>query len=251
MSVSELVVHRLTLEALIFHAATSVPFQPPVDQQSSLDRAIRLAERTLEDTFGADIPACARSLVLGTRPKLFVLVREISLLHRESEKYVVDRSRCLMLQRTLSHIEAELSRYHGSASNGMLEAQEVPAISHRNTAEGVTPIIGPRLYVISANILLADMLQRTEQGGSIPALVMDGVRLVVQLEPSHDYYAEYYGWPIYVLARFVPDEQARDCLLAQVRAFWRETRSGTMKRLTKILEGQKFHYYDPLELECI
>jgi hypothetical protein len=72
---------------------------------------------------------------------------------------------------------------------------------------------------------------------SIPGLVSEGVQLVGSLQPAIDYYAEYYGWPIYVLVRFASRKQDRDILLARVEAFYEATRNGTMARLAEMLRG--------------
>jgi hypothetical protein len=103
------------------------------------------------------------------------------------------------------------------------------------------------LYILAAEILLADMVHGTHNNHlnndmqspttSMDGRVGEGVRLVGLLQPSTDYYAEYYGWPIYVLAKFASRIQDRDILLTRVEAFCEATRNGTMARLADMLRG--------------
>jgi hypothetical protein len=184
------------------------------------------------------------SPVLGVEPQLFVLVRELSLMHREYEQ----SNRHLQRGETLSAMQEQLSIYRriywtglGNFPNSSLEDRASAFPAYTDAGGTNPPFIGPLLYITAAGILLsdisgnADVVDHISPALSIPELVLEGVRLVRQLEPTKDYYAEYYGWPIYVLAKFVTHEQDRKCLLDQVNAFWQETRSGTMARLADIL----------------
>ncbi|KAL4862816.1 fungal-specific transcription factor domain-containing protein [Aspergillus spectabilis] len=238
-------IRRVMLEAFIFHATTSIPFQPFADQQSNLNVAMRLAESKLEGMFSEGTPAYPDSPVLGVPPKLFVLIREISLMHREHELSHVDYNRHLQLWQSLNSMGEQLSRHRYLYSAGAyclesttMENETPPLSAPWVTTCGSDPfLIGPKLYIIAANILLANMLKdaRDHFTRTIPELVRDGVQLVSQLQPPKDYYAEYYGWPIYVLAKFVSCKQDQNCLLSQVNAFWKATRSGTMARLADML----------------
>ncbi|BCS28114.1 uncharacterized protein APUU_61162A [Aspergillus puulaauensis] len=240
---------RIVLEGFVFHAATSVPFQPLSDQQSNLDWTMRFAQTKLESMFSEGSAVKPDSPVLGVEPKLFVLVRELSLMHREYEQSHADcNNPRLQRGQTLSAMQEQLSVYRRLYSTAPCRSPNYLAPRTQTLSSGYADasgnnplLIGPLLYITAAEILLSDILgNATAQNHfvsalSIPGLVLEGVELVRQLDPTKDYYAEYYGWPIYVLAKFVSREQDRKCLLSQVNAFWQETRSGTMARLADIL----------------
>lgn len=231
---------RLVLEGFIFHTATSVPFQPLSDQQSNLDEAMRLAQSRLASMFSEGTGENPDSPVLGVEPQLFVLVRELSLMHREYEQSGLGRNRRLQRGQTLSAMQEQLSQYRRLYSKPPYDFQGYSALSP-GTSDNSPLFVGPLLYITAAEILLSEISGNTaavdhiSPALSVPNLVLEGVQLVKQLEPTKDYYAEYYGWPIYVLAKFVTHDQDRKCLLSQVNAFWQETRSGTMARLADIL----------------
>lgn len=101
LSESEATMLRLILEASIFHAATSIPFQQPLAQPAAVDSAFSLAERTLEESFPTEISLCPSSPILGVPPKLFGYIREILLIHQRSPVERVDVMRCYELEQTL------------------------------------------------------------------------------------------------------------------------------------------------------
>lgn len=211
---------------------------------------MRFAQSKLENMVSERSAANPDSPVLGVEPKLFGLVRELSLMHREYELSHVDCNNPRLQQaQTLSAIQEQLSvcrRLYSTApchsSNILAPRTQASSSSVYTDAGGDNPLlIGPLLCITAAEILLSDILGNATSRDdflpalSIPELVLEGVELVRQLDPTKDYYAEYYGWPIYVLAKFVSREQDRKCLFSQVNAFWQETRSGTMARLADIL----------------
>jgi hypothetical protein len=275
---------RVVLEGFIFHSATSVPFDPLPDYHTSnLDAAIRIAEGALNTVSNdADqLLAHPESPVLGAPPGLFVLVREISLMHREYEVRGADYDPQYQSWQGLNAVGERLSQYrylyHKGLSSTRFSSQSSnffsPPKSPRKTSQRLAgasyshhtptatdtattygagsnndpPSLGPTLYILAAEILLADMLRGThnlnpptsglQTLASIPSLVSEGVQLVSLLQPATDYYAEYYGWPIYVLARFASRKQDRAILLTRVEAFYEATRNGTMARLAEMLRG--------------
>lgn len=209
---------------------------------------MQLAESRLEHMFSQGTDHNPDSPVLGVDPKLFVLIRELSLMHREHELSDLGSNPRLQHGQTLSRMQDQLPLYRRLYSTAIyrcpgslsIQPETGPSSAYKN--ESTNPfLIGPLLYITAAGILLSDILGNVTSPEyyasalSIPELVQEGVQLVSQLEPTKDYYAEYYGWPIYVLAKFVLFEQDRKCLLSQVNAFWQQTRSGTMARLADIL----------------
>ncbi|KAL3492461.1 hypothetical protein BJX62DRAFT_250655 [Aspergillus germanicus] len=229
---------RIVLEGFIFHSATSVPFDPPPNHQTvNLDLAIELAQVGLLEH--ADSP------VLGAPPGLFVLIRKISLVHREHNLRRADYD--CRLQRC-QELHAQLSQYRYLHQKGAFSTEFSDITDGGGTTPSNNPAsLGPMLYIVAAEILLADMLRGThnlnlpnsglQTPTSISGLVSEGVQLVGLLQPATDYYAEYYGWPIYVLARFASRKQDRDILLVRVEAFCEATRNGTMARLADMLRG--------------
>ncbi|KAL3448440.1 hypothetical protein BJX65DRAFT_306879 [Aspergillus insuetus] len=258
---------RVVLEGFIFHSATSVPFDPPLDHQTAdLDFAIQLAQSAL-DTMSDPADGLLEhpeSPVLGAPPGFFVLVREISLIHREYELCRADYHRRLQLWQEINAVGKRLSRYrvlyHTKVSSTRFSTQsdrrDAPTTTDTAARDSTTSrnnpsSLGPALYMLAAEILLVDMLRGTHalnhpNSGmqtlpSIPSLVSEGVQLVSLLQPAADYYAEYYGWPIYVLARFAPRKHYRDILLTRVEAFCDATRNGTMARLADMLRGNPLY----------
>ncbi|GES65997.1 C6 zinc finger domain protein [Aspergillus terreus] len=230
LSPQEQLMRRVTLEAFIFHAATSVSFQPLPDQDPNVELALTLAEHALQGVFSRGTPNHSDSPVLGVPPRLFLDIREISLMHmKHDEEY--NPIHYLRLLSDIEAIEKELLANCNSDPNGPISVDlTVPAINRLATygprpCASDTFLLGPQLYLVSAKILLTDMSQRYNHMCSydMHELVREGMRLVDQLQPSVDYYAEYYSWPIHVLARFVSSQHGRDLLLAKVQEFWEET----------------------------
>ncbi|CEL01783.1 hypothetical protein ASPCAL01361 [Aspergillus calidoustus] len=240
---------HVVMEGFIFHAATSVPFNPlPEQQTANLNPAIQLAQGALDTMPSrADTLGHPDSPVLGAPPGLFVLVREISLMHRAYELRRADDDGRLQ---PCQELKAQLSQYRSLYQKG-LSLTGFPDTANTAVGAGTTSsnnpaFLGPTLYIIAAEILLADMLRATHNGHhhnsmqtpfNIPSLVSEGVRLVSLLQPATDYYAEYYGWPIYVLVRFASRQRDRGLLLSRVEAFREATRNGTMARLAAMLRG--------------
>lgn len=226
---------RLLLEAFIFHSVTSIPFQQPVEQCAVIDSAFSLAERRLETIYfdfdvcvhsGAGTDGATYSPVLGVPPRLFGYIREIALMY---QRYQVDGVVCINRCYALERVLGEWEQQH---------------------TMGVTPLSpGPRLYILASRILLHRLInsalgttapnvnKNTSRDEIIQSLVSDGITLITHLQPSTDYYAEYYCWPILVVGMSALRQVERECLLGKVLEFWKMTRNGTMRRLVNILEG--------------
>lgn len=226
---------RLLLEAFIFHSVTSIPFQQPVEQCAVIDSAFSLAERRLETLYfdfdlcmhsGAGVDVATYSPVLGVPPRLFGYIREVALMYQKYQgNGVVDIGRCYALEHVLGQWE------------------------HQHTVGFTALSPGPRLYILASRILLhrlircapcittRDINTNTNRDASIQNLVSDGIILIIHLQPSTDYYAEYYCWPILVVGMWALRLGERECLLGKVLEFWKVTRNGTMRRLIDILDG--------------
>ena len=220
---------HLMLEAFIFHATTSIPFQQPLVQSAVIDSTFPLAEHALEESSRRSETCLYASSIIGVPPKLFGYIREIVLMHQRHSVEGVDILRCYELELILDYWDgnqtslARLPSYH-EASPGTL-------------------LLGPKLYILASRILLKCLINLSSSPTSIKihtdthisSLVSDGVFFITQLQPSKDYYAEYYCWPILVVGMSTVDQLDRECLLSQIMAFWKATRNGTMRRLVDIL----------------
>lgn len=229
LSKSDTTMLHLMLEAFIFHATTSIPFQQPLVQSAVIDSTFPLAEHALEESSRRSETCLYASSIIGVPPKLFGYIREIVLMHQRHSVEGVDILRCYELELILDYWDgnqtslARLPSYH-EASPGTL-------------------LLGPKLYILASRILLKCLINLSSSPTSIKihtdthisSLVSDGVFFITQLQPSKDYYAEYYCWPILVVGMSTVDQLDRECLLSQIMAFWKATRNGTMRRLVDIL----------------
>lgn len=218
---------RVILEAFIFHATTSIPFQQTTEQPEPVEAALSLAETRLQEMYRWKVPVYPESPVLGAPPKLFVYAREIALMHERSCAEGIDIARCHELQQLLSQF----------SQSGAEELHPSPEDDRLVTATHKPLLLGPRLYILVSNILLKHMINNSSSiaDGSLQELVCEGMRLVSELDPSTDYYAEYYCWPMVVLGTYTTDSTHRNCILSQAMAFWKATRNGTMRRLVDML----------------
>ncbi|OJJ31458.1 hypothetical protein ASPWEDRAFT_32090 [Aspergillus wentii DTO 134E9] len=240
-SQTEAVTQRLILEAFIFHTATSIPFQPATNS-ALIDSAFSLAEYNLEAFFHPETPLHAGSPVLGVPPRLFGYIREVALMYREYPVEGVNVIRCCELEYTLRQWDKETVTK--CLSYGEMDTQNLldPILSFNTPTNSPNALLlGPRLYVLAARILLNRMTsseshtKNTNTNPCYRALVSEAMNLASQLQPSSDYFAEYYGWPFFVLGISVTQKSDRDCLMSQIWAFWEATRNGTMRRLVDML----------------
>lgn len=229
LSKSDTTMLHLMLEAFIFHATTSIPFQQPLVQSAIIDSTFPLAERALEQSFRRSETCLYASSIIGVPPKLFGYIREIVLMHQRHSVEGADILRCYELELILNYWDKD----HTS----------LPRLPSYHEASPETLSLGPKLYILASRILLRCLINLSSNPTSteihtnahILSLVSDGVFLITQLQPSTDYYAEYYCWPILVVGISTVDKLDRQCLLSQVMAFWKATRNGTMRRLVDIL----------------
>ncbi|KAE8143609.1 hypothetical protein BDV38DRAFT_885 [Aspergillus pseudotamarii] len=226
-SEAEINTARVILEAFIFHATTSIPFQQTRRQPEPVEAALSLAETRLQEMYRWKVPVYPESPVLGAPPKLFVYAREIALMHERSSAEGIDIARCHELQQLLSQF----------SQTGVEELHPSPEGDRLVTTTHTPLLLGPRLYIVVSNILLKHMINNnsTIADDSLQELVCEGMRLVSELDPSIDYYAEYYCWPMVVLGTYTTDSAHRNCLVSQAMAFWKATRNGTMRRLVDML----------------
>ncbi|KAB8216341.1 fungal-specific transcription factor domain-containing protein [Aspergillus novoparasiticus] len=226
-SESETNMARVILEAFIFHATTCIPFQQTTKQPEPVEAALSLAETRLQEMYRWKVPVHPESPVLGAPPKLFVYAREIALMHERSSVEGIDIARCYELQQLLSHFN----------ECGFEESTHSSEYDQLATTTYTPLLLGPRLYIVVSKILLEHMINNNSSttDTSLQELVCEGIRLVSKLDPSTDYYAEYYCWPMVVLGTYTTDSAHRKCLLSQAMAFWKATRNGTMRRLVDML----------------
>ncbi|KAB8230235.1 Zn(II)2Cys6 transcription factor [Aspergillus alliaceus] len=231
-SEADTAIARLMLEAFIFHATTSIPFQQTMEQPEPVEAALSIAESRLQKMFRWRVPIYPESPVLGAPPKLFVYAREIALMHERSSTEGVDIERCYELQDLLSQLGEDFKEPQPLSEDNVVHSTEDDRIF---TSFRTPLLLGPRLYIVVSKILLRHMTNSLTPDSSLAELVCEGMYLVNQLDPLADYYAEYYGWPMVVLGTYTTDSTQRTCLLAKAVAFWKATRNGTMRRLVDML----------------
>ncbi|KAE8151573.1 fungal-specific transcription factor domain-containing protein [Aspergillus avenaceus] len=230
---------RVILEAFIFHATTSIPFQRTTKHPELVEAALSLAQEALHGTYVWKAPGHPESPVLGVHPKLFLYIREITLLHERFLKGYSDLPRCLQLRDLIdlwdsNAVGGHPDWYH-SLENQAIDVNTLGSSSNSNLQLSLS--VGPQLYIIVAKALIGRMINAVSSthDDTFQRLVREGVDLVRQLKPSTDYYAEYYCWPILVLGSYTTEEEDRACLLRQAQEFWKATRNGTMQRLVGML----------------
>ncbi|KAI9041845.1 uncharacterized protein KD926_006390 [Aspergillus affinis] len=194
-SATDLAMDRVILEAFIFHTSTSIPFQQQEASPVDIDLAFSLAEEKLEDESHRTMVDHSHSPILGVPPRLFAHIREIALMYQGSPRNV-DILRCYELMEIVSELETDMHGSHqfvrGNLSQGNLVYK--------------TASVGPRLYTLASKLLLDRMIciVSGSSPATAPQLLEEAFDLVNQLQPSTDYYAEYYGWPFQVLGASPP-----------------------------------------------
>ncbi|OGM44995.1 hypothetical protein ABOM_005796 [Aspergillus bombycis] len=156
---------RVILEAFIFHATTSIPFQQTIKPPEPVETALSLAETKLQEMYRWKEPVYHESPVLGAPPKLFVYAREIALMHERSSAEGIDVARCHELQRLLSRL-----------SDCGIEEPHPPSETDWLAPTTYTPLLlGPRLYIIVSKILLEHMINNNSAtaGSDLPELVRE------------------------------------------------------------------------------
>ncbi|KIW87921.1 uncharacterized protein Z519_11506 [Cladophialophora bantiana CBS 173.52] len=240
----------LTLESFIFHVATSIPFQDPAPTSALVDEVFVKAQLVLERLWLERTLNYPYSPVLGVPPMLFLYVRQVALVYSQFRSRRFDVRQCHRLEQDLrwwSHDNIADS-YIVNIISSTDSANEDPSLSLLSDLQNSTQsFFGPKLYILAAKILLRRMVAHSsEMGGqclstSLSTLLSQEMALVRSIEPSVDYFAEYYCWPFYCLGVSIDDPQAREMLVNKIMAFWKAKRNGTMKRLADILTDHWKH----------
>ncbi|KAH0847646.1 hypothetical protein AYO21_02924 [Fonsecaea monophora] len=235
----------LTLEAFIFHAATSIPFQHPSPTPPGLvDEVFVDAQLILEQLWLENTMNYSLSPVLGAPPMLFSYVRQVALMYSQFRSRRFDIGRCYRL-------DQDLRQWSDENIPNSDAVKVVDSASYPNQDLSLSLLIdpnitnqsyfGPKLYSFAARLLLRNMIAHSLglRGQLLSTHLSDLLSimmlLVRHIEPSVDYFAEYYAWPFYCFGVCVDDEQARELLMSKIMGFWKTTRNGTMRRLADIL----------------
>lgn len=233
-------IKRSLLESFIFHAATSIPFQAGVRQSKTIDEAFALAQNCLEIQTLNESCLQRSSPVLGAPPELFRLVRQVGLLYQSSQQGPVDLVECYQLEREL--MRWDCSRIQDICSSVSIEDGHTrnnlgSSCSGRGHEDVL--LLGPRIYHLASRILIREVIntQRGKLECSADDLVSEALHLIDRLQPSLDYFADYYSWPFFAVGVCTTDHHARQCLMNKILAFWETTKNGTMQRLKGLLTG--------------
>jgi hypothetical protein len=231
--------HRLVYEAFIFHVATSLPFQYHTMHPGEVDLAFALAEDKLGRHFNSSLPCYPDSPVLGAPPRLFRCIYTIYRLYQDSSRDGLDHDIFQKLQNDLLQWDQSKAAPSACEHDGMEHNLEKCDLGpwHQVVRKGKTALIGPQLYLLGCRILLQRMVcsNNRRAHSTIGQLIQEGMDAVKQLQPDIDYFAEYYCWPFYVLGTSLQHATDRECLMAQILAFYEATNNGTMRRLSEIL----------------
>jgi hypothetical protein len=131
----------------------------------------------------------------------------------------------------MEYSSAELSTQKGNET-------PVPSTANRNgQALGQSTVIGPKLYVLGSRVLLQRMAGAVLAPKDIGAegLIPEAMRVIQQLQPKTDYYADYYCWPLLAIGINLFSSSDRDLLMSQASAFWKATNNPTMRRVIDML----------------
>lgn len=247
--------HRLARESFIFHVTTSLPFRdevaivdPPFSAagacQFEIDSALGLAEEAIREHFHVDMFSYPNSPVLGFPPQLFRCIHTVYRLYQTSNSDQVSLQLCQRLHNDLcrwdTRLEASLTEL-SSVDLGTTKGNETATatIEHRQSQPlDQSTLIGPKLYILGCRVLLQRMID-----AGLPAsvdmgadeLCHRGMKLIRQLQPRRDYFADYYCWPLLVIGINLRSSCDRDLLLTQALAFWKATNNPTMRRLIDML----------------
>lgn len=234
---------RLVYESFIFHAATSLPFHGCKSSTSNIESAFSLAENHLSQYFHIPLLAHPESPVLGVAPRLFRCSFAIYRLYQRSSPSECNKELIHSFELELNQWDRWTSTAAPLDEPSVLPNDENQCFHeaheswHRMLEKRRNATIGPRLYFLGCRILLQRMLNldRSRPDPVVDSLLREAMCAVQNLQPTLDYFAEYYCWPFYVLGTQLVESSDRDCLLAQIEAFWEATNNGTMKRLSEIL----------------
>ncbi|RMZ81715.1 hypothetical protein DV737_g2419, partial [Chaetothyriales sp. CBS 132003] len=148
----------LSLEAFVFHVATSIPFQDPFPTPALVNEVFPRALLILEQLWLESKMDYPYSPVLGAPPMLFAYVRQVALFYSQFRSQTLDVRQCQSL-------EEDLKRW--SDDNNIADSYTVNVVDFADFADaslGLTcpsdrqdasqSFFGPKLYVLAARILL-------------------------------------------------------------------------------------------------
>jgi hypothetical protein len=245
---------RLVHESFIFHVTTSLPFQSPatIDAQAlsttgayqyEIESALSLAEEALSDHFDVGMFSQPSSPVLGFPPQLFRCIYTVYRLYQTSSSDEVSMHLCQRLDNDLcrwdKRLEASSAELFSPDSSTKKANEGFNSMNahHSSHALHQSRLIGPKLYILGCRVLLRRMrgvdLASVEVGAE--GLTHQGMRMIQQLQPKKDYYADYYCWPFLAIGINLRSPTDREMLLAKALAFWKATNNPTMRRLIDML----------------
>ncbi|OOQ88925.1 hypothetical protein PEBR_09864 [Penicillium brasilianum] len=246
--------YRLVRESFIFHVTTSLPFRdgiitarsPPSTDDScyfEIESALSLAEEEIRENFCADKIFHPYSPVLGFPPRLFRCIYTVWRLYQTSKFDQPSMHLCRQLEKDLCRWDSRLAASVMEYSRAELTTQKGNETPVRSTANrngqalNRSTAIGPKLYILGSRVLLQRMvgagLAPTDIGAE--ELIHQAMRVIQQLQPTTDYYADYYCWPLFAIGINLCSSSDRDLLIAQASAFWKATNNPTMRRVIDML----------------
>lgn len=246
--------YRLVRESFIFHVTTSLPFRDGIITARSLpstddscyfeiESALSLAEEEIRENFCVDKIFHPYSPVLGFPPRLFRCIYTVWRLYQTSKFDQPSMHLCRQLDKDLCRWDSSLAASVMEYSSAELTTQKgnetlVRSTANRNgQALNQSTAIGPKLYILGSRVLLQRMvgagLAPTDIGAE--GLIHQAMRVIQQLQPMTDYYADYYCWPLFAIGINLCSSSDRDLLIAQASAFWKATNNPTMRRVIDML----------------
>ncbi|KAK4941374.1 hypothetical protein LTR10_018643 [Elasticomyces elasticus] len=234
----------LALEAFIFHAATSLPFQSPACRSEIVDDAFNRAVDSLQQLLRRGTIDPYKSPILGAPPRLFAYVRQVALLYQRFRiDDVLEVQQCLDLDDNLSDWDnesftAETSGQHSTSAAYSIDKtneNQTLCLSSRSPRSNA-PLPGLQLYVLATRILLNHMVNPgTAKEGSMAASISETMSLVLLIDPMVDYFADYYVWPFFCLGVSESMSHYRNLIMGKIVTFWETTRNGPMRLLGDML----------------
>ncbi|EXJ81172.1 hypothetical protein A1O3_07462 [Capronia epimyces CBS 606.96] len=238
----------VSLEAFIFHTATSIPFQSPACRSTIVDDAFDTALHTLGQLVRNGAIDPYKLPILGAPPKLFAYVRQVALLYQDSRsKNTLERQQCLKLEQELKNwnIGYPVDDFPSCSADSTPRraeesiANEALCLSSYYCPSDAAPLLGPQLYILAARILLRHMMKQNDSiEQSFSELISEAMTLAINIEPSVDYYADYYAWPFFCLGVTLRSSLHRTLLMDKIVDFWESTTNGTMRRLADMLRDE-------------
>lgn len=211
--------------------------------QMEIETAFQLAEEAIYPHFLSDDSCHSDSPVLGFPPKLFRCIYMVWRLYQTSQWSSVHLQTCQDLDQDLiqwSHHTTEPTLKNPLDHQTDLVIPHGSIVSTRpNLKSPFHPApLGPALYILGCRILLNRMSSVcTGSEPDLKRLLQEGIAAVRQLQPTQDYFAEYYCWPLLIIGMHLEHQPDRDLLMSQVHAFWVATNNGTMRQLADKLLG--------------